>query len=378
MLVPLLSAVLVLLTVTVGCALVPPAIGTDYSPGREEELLDQVLRGPGEPITQVDTLELNSDLKEYVDNRISRRWGPRRKLESLRKMLFGKENLNIQYDNAKTKTAIETFESRVGNCLSITNLFISAARYVDLDAHFQVVAIKPTWERSGSSMIRNEHINAIGKFSQGMSYTIDFLPQVFYDEPKTYSISDDQALALYYSNLGAEYIVNGNPALALRYLRVSISIDPDQSDGWNNMGAAQRRLGNKELAEFSYLRAIQLDGRNYTAMSNLARFYRESGDQKRADHYLKRVENFRSQNPYYLYFEARTAFENQDYKTALHKLKKAIVKKDNEADFYVALAKTYRQMGDLRRSDATMAKAIKFIDSSHRSDYDRKMEILIH
>lgn len=359
-----------------GCAAAPTRIVADYSPGVQQELLEQLLGGPQDLIVPVDILEFGSELKQYVDSHIDRSWGPERRLQGLRKMLFGTENLNIQYDHTRTRTAIETFETKLGNCLSMTSLFISAARYMGLDAHYQVVAVKPSWEKSGATMINNEHINAVGKINNGMSYSIDFLPEAFYNEPKTYPISDVEALGRYYSNLGVEYIINGNPTLALPYLRTAISIYPTLADGWNNLAAAQRRLGNDDLAEFSYLRAVQLDDKHYTAMSNLARLYEKRGERRMAGYYLKRVEKFRAQNPYYLYYRAHSAFEKRNYRAALRNLKKAIAKKDNEPDFYVALAKLYREMGDLGKSEASMAKATKFIED--KSDIERKMEILIH
>lgn len=362
--------------VLTGCATAPTGIVVGYSPGVQQELLKQALGGPQDLIVPVDILEFGSELKQYVDSHIDRSWAPQRRLRGLRKMLFGSENLNIQYDSTKTRTAIETFETKLGNCLSMTNLFISAARYMGLDAHYQVVAVKPSWGKSGATMINNEHINAVGKINNGMSYSIDFLPEVFYNEPKAYSISDREALGRYYSNLGAEYIINGKPILALPYLRTAISVYPSLADGWNNLGAAQRRLGNDDLSEFSYLRAVQLDNKHYTAMSNLARLYEKRGERRMASYYLKRVEKFRAQNPYYLYDRAHSAFEKRDYRAALRNLKKAILRKDNEPDFYVALAKLYRHMGDLRKSEASMAKATAFIDD--KSDFESKMEILIH
>jgi|ETNmetMinimDraft_35_1059890.scaffolds.fasta_scaffold25720_1 Tfp pilus assembly protein PilF len=365
-----------LLTVLTSCAITPPPMDEIYSPATRQELTDRVLGGPQDLVVPVDILEFGSDLKEYVDSRIDRRWTPQRRLKGLRNMLFGPENLDIRYDHTKTKTAMETFETKLGNCLSLTNLFISAARYMNLDAHYQVVAIKPTWEKSGTILINNEHINAVGKMKGGISYSIDFLPEVYYDEPKSYPISDEEALGRYYSNLGVEQIVNGDVVRAISYLRTAISIYPALADSWNNMGAAQRRLGNDDLSEFSYLRAVQIDGRYYTAMSNLARFYEERGERRRASHYLKRVESFRAQNPYYLYHRATIAIEKRDYRGALRNLKKAIARKDNEPEFYVALAELYHRTGAFRKSEANMAKAAAFSDD--KSDLENKMEILIH
>lgn len=364
------------LSVLTGCATVPLRIGENYPARTQQELLERVLGGSQDLIEPVDILESSSGLKAYIDTLVDREWTPRRKLQALRNMLFDEDNLNIQYDNTKTKTAIETFETKLGNCLSMTSLFISAARYVNLDAHYQVVAVKPTWRRSGTTMINNEHINAVGKINKGTSYSIDFLPEELRDEPKAYPISDEEALGRYYSNLGVEHIVNGDLARALAYLRAALTIYPTLADGWNNMGAAQRRLGNQDLSEFSYLQAVTFDASHYTAMSNLARIYKERGEMPKAERYLKRVERFRAKNPYFLYYRAKSAFENRDYPSAERYLKRAIVRKDDEPDFYVALARLYRQTGDLGKSEAAMTKAHKIMDEE--SDIEDKMEILIH
>lgn len=87
----------------------------------------------GEPsslMRSVDVLELNDELRSYVD----RDWTARMKLEKLRKMIFSAEMLDLEYDTRRTRTAIETFQARRGNCLSMTNLFIAMARYAELDA----------------------------------------------------------------------------------------------------------------------------------------------------------------------------------------------------------------------------------------------------
>ena len=99
--------------VLTGCATAPTGIVVGYSPGVQQELLKQALGGPQDLIVPVDILEFGSELKQYVDSHIDRSWAPQRRLRGLRKMLFGSENLNIQYDSTKTRTAIETFETKL-------------------------------------------------------------------------------------------------------------------------------------------------------------------------------------------------------------------------------------------------------------------------
>ena len=76
-----------------------------------------------------------------------------------------------------TLTAAETFESRVGNCLSQTNLFVASARYVGLDAVYEVAQLRPTWDHAGQAILRYEHIVASGILRGSGAYVFDYLHQ---------------------------------------------------------------------------------------------------------------------------------------------------------------------------------------------------------
>jgi len=143
------------------------------------------------------------------------------------------------------------------------------------------------------------------------------------------------------------------------------------------MGAAMGRRGETQMAEFSYLRAVSLDKRNLTAMSNLARFYKEQGDQESADHYRARVTRFRNANPYYLYFEAREAYSQEDYASARRYLKRALRFKRDDADIYLALASTYKALGNERKSDQYREVAERLVASQKSGVADQQIEVLI-
>jgi len=242
----------------------------------------------------------------------------------------------------------------------MTSLFIAAARYVGLDAHFQTVAVDPTWDHEGNTMIRYEHIVATGNLAGGGLYVVDFLPEFVLGDMRTHLISDEQALALYFNNLGAEGVVDGRIDDAILNLRHAINLRPQFSDAWNNIGAAMRRAGEYELAEFSYRRAIHQDYRNYSALSNLAQFYAYRGREKEASQFQGRVNRYRAQNPYFHYFHAQLSFQKGDYDGARKSLKKSIRLKREEPDFYVALAKIHEHMGEEAESIEMLALAEKY------------------
>jgi Flp pilus assembly protein TadD len=339
----------------------------DYNYGETEEssLISRILGddNPGSAsaaMHSTDILALSPEIQELLDTEIDERWSSRKRLRRLRELLYGEDQLNIHYDAANTLTATETFIARSGNCLSMTGLFIASARHIGLQAKYNKVTVNPTWDHEGNTMIRYEHIVAMGRFSNGGVYVIDFLPEFTIGDMRSNVISDEAAVALYYNNLGGESIIENRNDDAIKYLRISLRLDSLASDTWNNMGAAMRRSGENDLAEFSYLRAIHLDANNYSALSNLARFYKRQGREIEAAHFLGRVEKYRARNPYFHYFLAEVSFQEGDFVGAQESLQKSIRLKREDPDFYLALAKTNEMMGNTARSEEMLMLAEKY------------------
>jgi Flp pilus assembly protein TadD len=334
----------------------------EYDEIDEASLLEEVLGEGMVPLP--DILDLSTEFTALLDSRIASKWSSRHKLDELRKLLYGKDNLNIQYDASNTLAATETLKVKSGNCLSLTGLFIASARHVGLDAHYRTVAVDPMWNHDGNTMIRYEHIIATGTLAAGETYVMDFLPEFVVEDMRTMLITDEEALSLYFNNLGAEAIVEQRIDDAIDNLRSAIKLQPDFPDAWNNMGAAMRRAGNYQLAEFSYLRALSQQESNYSALGNLSQLYTYMGRTEEAATYSRRVDKYRSQNPYFLYFQAQEAVENNQYTEARQYLKKSIRLKRDEPDFYVAMAKIYDLTGDEEESARMLITAQKYRDGT--------------
>ncbi len=333
---------------------------TDYRYGAEQEavLLERVLADSPEPGT--DILSLSPAIIELLDHQISRQWSARKRLRALRELFYGEENLNLHYEAKNTLTASETFDAGAGNCLSLTTLFIAAARHIGIDAKYQAVRVDPVWDHEGNTMIRYEHIVATGLLPGGALYVVDFLPDFVIGDMRAHIISDREALALYYNNLGAEGVVDGRIDDAIRNLKMAIRLQPDFPDAWNNMGAALRRAGQYELAEFSYLRALDQDYNHFSALSNLAHFYEYQGREREARKFARKVNRYRARNPYFHYFLARLSFQQGRYDEAERQLRKSIRLKRDEPDFYVALAEVQKSRGEHRESLQTLALGDKY------------------
>lgn len=345
----LIVAVLVVLT---GCVVNPEHSFTGEDQSR---LMAQILADQAPP-TDLITLRLNDDIKAQIDARIDSEWRSKRKLRELRAFLFSQDEIGIKYDATASLTASETFELRRGNCLALTNLFIAVGRHVGLDANYQTVAVEPTWNHAGETMIRYEHIVAVGRIGEE-NYIVDFLPEFLIGDRPAEEISDQHALALYFNNMGAEAVVDERPAEGVVHLRKALALVPDSSDAWNNMGAALRRSGQVQLAEFAYFQSLEHNSYNYSALSNLSRYYESAGRRAEAEVMANRVDRYRRRNPYFHFFAAQVLFDNGHYHASVESFDKAIRLKRDEPQFYEALAKVYAVLGNDLEAKRFMRRA---------------------
>lgn len=354
------------LLVQVGCA-VHPGLETAEDEATLAALLDSVV------IPQTDVLALNDEIKQTLDTTIQKRWSRNRKFSTLRDLLFKEDARNIQYEANTTGTAIETWNSSEGNCLAITNLFVASARYVGLPSEFQTVSVEPTWTGSGKTLIRYEHIIAVGRLGGRDKYIVDLLPGVTARETETQVINDLQAKALYYNNLGAEDVVTGNHASAVANILISIRLWPNHSDAWNNLGAAYRRSGDYRLAELSYKRALRLNRYNYSALANLTQIFLATGRTEQAEQFRERVDRYYAKNPYFHFYMAQIHFSGDEFDQAREALYDAIRLKGDDPQFFFALADTYAKLGEDERAVRMkeFAKGVKPRNLRYRGDRTR-------
>ncbi len=324
-----------------GCVVHP---GHKFTGEDRSRLLAEILGEQAAP-TELITLQLSDEIRAELDAQIDPRWRSKRKLRELRSYLFNENELNIEYDASSSLTANQTYELRRGNCLALTNLFIAAGRHVGIDANYQTVAVDPTWNHSGETMIRYEHIVAVGDIGEE-NYIVDFLPEFLIGDKPAEEITDEQALALYFNNLGAEAVVDERPLDGVGFLRKALALDPTNSDAWNNMGAALRRSGQERLAEFAYLQSLEHNAYNYSALSNLSRHYENSGRSAEAEVMSARVDRYRRRNPYFHYFAAQVMFDDGYYQESLVFLGKAIRLKRDQPEFLEAAARVHAKLGN--------------------------------
>ena len=330
-----------------GCAVIE--LETDYvlDPALYARAIDQA----SDRFPEIDPLYLDDEVKRWLELNIDpNRTSHEYLVAALQDLLYEEDHLNIQYSDAKTHTAVEVFHAREGNCLSVMNLYIAMARHFGIDASFQTVEVKPSWDRRGDLLVVSQHINATGRLGSRRYYVVDFTPEITLQQKTEAVVSDETARALYFNNLGVEAMVAGDTEQALAYIQNALFIDPGNSFAWNNLGTAYRRLEIADLAEFAYHYAFELDRENATAVNNLVKFYRSRGDDVLARRYAQVINQFNRQNPYFQYAQGRRAYERGNYESARSYFRRAVRLKEYEPEFHLGLAMAHARLGEVERA----------------------------
>jgi Flp pilus assembly protein TadD len=302
-------------------------------------------------------LAVSPEMRAFIDKHVDLQGGDALKLHQLLYAIMDTRTFGVAYDD-KTHTAAETFRLRKGNCLSFSNMFVAMARDVGLSAHFQEVDIPPDWTLDRDTYVLNQHVNVRVDLSRAGAKIVDFNIGDLKSSYEMQEISDQQALAHYFNNIGVEHMLAGDTAGALAcFRRAIVDYDRDFSPAWTNLGTLYLRAGDAVRAEAAYLRALKADDADLVAMSNLARLYDREGDPERAAAYRKRVARHRWLNPYYRFELARRAYEAGHFNEAISHLKYAIRERPKEDEFCHLLALVYLRDGNGRAARHWLTRA---------------------
>lgn len=330
----------------VGCLSIDLETTFVTDPDIEREILSQ----SEDRFAHIEPLSLSAEITDLLDKYIGPQDRTEARVDKIQELLYSEDFLNISYSDRKTHTATEAYLAREGNCLSVMNLYVAMARYVGVDASFQRVQVQPSWDRRGNLLVLSQHINATGRLGVDRRYVVDFTPEIALQQLTSGVVSDIEARALYFNNLGVEALIAGELNEALIYFKNSLFLNPQQSITWNNIGATYNKLGNSRYAEYSYQQAFVHDDTNATAINNLVKYYRRHGNSALAREYEAAIQRFKNRNPYYHYSLGNRAFAANDMDRARRSYQRAVGLKESEPDFQFALSRVYLEMGNMDKA----------------------------
>lgn len=343
------------LAASVGCATVA-GDHTARSLAFELEELDLARR--------VVPFELDETMREWLAGAPWPRRDDGEMLSVLAERLLSDRGLGIRYDRAVTATAPEVFRERVGNCLTFTHLFAGMARELGVDVYFLEVRDLESYDRADDLIVHSDHI-AIGFGPRHQMRIIDFAAGFDPDYHRVRKLTDRDAVGLYYSNRGAEFLRNGDFESARRWLRDAVRIAPRLAAPWVNLGVAERRLGDWRAAEAAYNRALELDDREGAAYQNLAALLRIRGDAEGAFALLAEVDRAGGRNPFSFLALGDLSVERRQLEEAERYYRRALRTDRGWSEPMAALGLVALERGDTRGARRWLRRALRAEAADH-------------
>jgi len=275
--------------------------------------------------------------------------------------------LNFTYDPSITLPAADAFREKTGNCLAFSSMFIAMARVTGLEAWYQAVAIPPQWSSVNETFLVSMHVNAVvqDRYSE---YVVDVSRTKKSKQHKIHKISDQEAKAHYYNNLGADALIENQLAKAYAYFAKSLQTKRNLAFIWSNLGVVYKRNGQMNDAKMAYSTALKLEPGLSTALNNLYAVLVEEGDWLAAEAVQRRVERHRRKNPYYLHYLSIEALDEQRYADAIELLNRAIDLNEEEYRFHFTLARSLFLNGENATALHALAQAKQLAPQD--SDFD--------
>ncbi|MEE9282016.1 MAG: tetratricopeptide repeat protein [Myxococcota bacterium] len=282
-----------------------------------------------------------------------RRTSPHDKALALARSLGNPRWFGLRYEWATSGSAAETLDSGLGNCLSLSSVFVGLARGLGLEAYYVDASRRPQRRREGAVIVSAGHIGVAVPTPGGVTL-VDFTGELGRYH-RVRRIDDLEALAHLYNNRGYEVIhqaqSRGKPIPwdeARRYFRLATQVSPDFARAWNNLGIAYGHLGDREEAERTYRTAIDRDPRLSSPHLNLANLHLESGKPEAALTGLQTAVRLDGRNPFAHYLRGLAFARSGALRDAEKALKKSLRLKGDLVDARVLLAEVRQRLADDR------------------------------
>lgn len=329
------------------------------------------------PIDISNILQLDDQTKAILDRDVRPVRDQEQRVVKLHDVLFSQLGYAIGYDFNLTHTAQQTFDKRVGNCVSLSNLYVAAARYVGLNAKFQKVKVPRDWEKTDQFYVLPEHMNVVVKLRGGSVATVELISTTLYSAMKGKVISDEQAFAEFYSNRGIELLAVRNIDSAIAHLEKAVAVYPDLASGWSNLGVAYKFQNRLAEAEKAYLKALGLDSHEMSTLKNLYTLYRELGAEDKIASLVNRVTQYANKNPFHLAASANLLADQHNYSAAIRLYQQAMRKKPKESEFHFGLASTYYRLGEVDLAEQSLRLAVEHAQTGDKVlRYKAKLEAI--
>ncbi len=247
------------MAVLLACALAAGGCASRGLGARMQDELQHEIRARGvDPAQVVIPFTATDEMRRWLAAEVPTSTRRETQLTWLLQALLNRTAAPLTYVAGHTGTAQQVFEDGTANCLGFSQLFVALARELGLPVYLLRVSDLQSFEREGDLIVASAHITAAFG-TPDRRRILDFAQRPVRAYRWVEEIGDLTAVALYYSNRGAEELRDGNTAEGLELLRMAVRLDPELAEAWINLGVAERRTGDLVAAETAYRRALEVD-----------------------------------------------------------------------------------------------------------------------
>jgi len=357
-----------------GVALAAASVAASARPAAADEL-DELIAARGvDPSAILRPMALDAEMRAWLAGRVPE-GRPEERLRRLLEVLVDPEGFGLGYASDRTRTAREVFDDRKANCLSFTHIFVALARELGLDAYYVEARRSPRFEQEGDLVVVWEHVTAaFGPPGNRLVLEFDQAPSA--EPTASRRLSDLTAVAIHYSNHGAELLRAGEREAAREWLDTAVTLDPQWSPAWLNLGVVRRRSGDLAGAESAYRRAIEADPSSLQPYFNLAALVRASGDRDAARDLLVVLDRQNSRDPFIPLALGDESLAEGRLEEARRFLRRSVRLAPHAAEPSAALGLLALARGERRQAERALERAGRRSDPGPR--YNRLSAALGH
>ena len=320
-------------------------------------------------------LEINEEMRRDVIDR----FGAMSKISAARALerwLVDPDGLGLDFVFDANLTPIQAYQYQQANCLTYSLLLSQLAAALDIKIHINSVDTPDTWSMENNTMFFYRHVNGIYK-TPTLIQAFDFTPDSYDPRFPQRILSDDEALALFYSNRALDHYREKEFDNALHLIKIATSLGPRNPDIWANVGAILKANGDREKAKDALQYSLDIDSHHLVSVSQLERLYREDGDSLNAERYAKQANKSRNSNPYFLFIKSKQGFLDGEYSLAKQLISKAIRRHRYDPRFFALLAMIESKSDRYKAAQRNFKQASKLEKNQQQKlSYANKAQIL--
>ncbi len=362
------------------------ATRTDGPPAAATLLHDGLFAAAPEPVDARTVFAISPSMRRFADAARKSTRGPADLRHTLLQALNARDQLQLDYDDGRTRNAAEAFDMRAGNCLSLVLMTAAFAKYLDLPLRYQAVQVRPLYARAPDLMLASGHINVVlsgplrplrRDLMQADEMTVDFVSPEDLRGVNVRPLAERTVVAMYMNNRAAETLAAGQQAQAYAWASGAVRQDPDYLPGINTLAVIYLRAGHLGEAEAALRHVLTLAPEDEAALSNLVGTLHRAGRVAEASATAARLARIQPYPPFHFLDLGRQALKEGRADQARELIARELRRQpyQHEAHFWAAMAGA--ALGDTEASAKHLRLARDYSGSpQQRAQYSAKLQAL--